>query len=88
MIIADRIMATDPEADCDMFNDPADVFGTKFRHSEQVRSLAQRTFNSGFFARFKKTPGQKNSKNLCPQKNSRAILNKKLSVLESTWDFH
>jgi len=29
-------MATDPEADCDMFNDPADVFGTKFRHSEQA----------------------------------------------------
>ena len=37
-----------------------------------------------FFARFKKTQGQKNSKNVRPQKNSRAILNKKLSVLEST----
>ena len=37
-----------------------------------------------FFARFKKTQGRKNSKNLRPQKNSRAILNKKLSVLEST----
>ena len=37
-----------------------------------------------FFAPFKKNQGQKNSKNLRSKKNSRAILNKKLSVLEST----
>ena len=43
-----------------------------------------------FFARFKKTQqGQKKkTQKISVQKNSRAILNKKLSVLESTWDFH
>ena len=56
--------------------------------SYQISKGAQLPGKSGFFfARFKKTQGPKNSKNLRLQKNSRAILNKKLSVLESTWDF-
>ena len=44
--------------------------------------------NQAFFLPVsKKNQGQKNS-NLRSKKNWRAILNKKLSVLESTWDFH